>query len=49
MKQNVKQNKAHDEQIVRAKLGQEKLLWNSQNREHQKYLWNLIVLRETSQ
>ena len=25
------------------------LLWNSQNREHQKYLWNAIVLREISQ
>ena len=25
------------------------LLWNSQNREHQKYLWNAIVLREKSQ
>ena len=25
------------------------LLWNSQNREHQKYLWNSIVLREISQ
>ena len=24
------------------------LLWNSQNREHQKYLWNAIVLREIS-
>ena len=49
MKQNVKQIKAHDEQIVKAKLGQEKLLWNFQNREDQKYLWNLIVLREMSQ
>ena len=25
------------------------LLWNSQNREHQKYLWNVIVLQEISQ
>ena len=25
------------------------LLRNSQNREHQKYLWNVIVLREKSQ
>ena len=25
------------------------LLWNSHNREHQKYLWNVIVLREISQ
>ena len=25
------------------------LLWNSQNREHQKYLWNVIMLREISQ
>ena len=25
------------------------LLWNSQNREHQKYLWNVIVLREINQ
>ena len=25
------------------------LLWNSQNREHQKYLWNVIVLRQVSQ
>ena len=25
------------------------LLWNSQNREHQKYLWNVIVLPEISQ
>ena len=27
----------------------EHLLWNSQNREHQKYLLNVIVLREISQ
>ena len=25
------------------------LLWKSQNREHQKYLWNVIVLRGNSQ
>ena len=25
------------------------LVWNSHNREHQKYLWNVIVLREISQ
>ena len=25
------------------------LLWNSQNREHQKYLWNAIASREISQ
>ena len=25
------------------------LLWNSQNREHQKYLWNVIVVQEISQ
>jgi len=25
------------------------LMWNSQSREHQKYLWNAIVLREISQ
>ena len=28
---------------------QELLLWNSQNREHQKYLRNVILLREISQ
>ena len=25
------------------------LMWNSQNCEHQKYLWNVIVLREIIQ
>ena len=30
-------------------LSKEVLLWNSQNREHQKYLWNVIVLQEISQ
>ena len=30
-------------------LSKEVLLWNLQNREHQKYLWNVIVLQEISQ
>ena len=30
-------------------LSKEVLLRNSQNREHQKYLWNVIVLQEISQ
>ena len=30
-------------------LSKEVLLWNSQNREHKKYLWNVIVLQEISQ
>ena len=31
------------------KLSRDDLLWNLQKREHQKYLWNVIVLREISQ
>ena len=43
------ENKKYKVKEYTLTFGKHILLWKSQNRGHQKYLWNVIVLQEISQ